>query len=109
MITRSIFSSFLQNITTNDFHGFIKDESRISQSSAILDIKGRIISTITLVKPLIVSSNKKIVPIDNQLFGVVCNSNLKNVLDHFQKYSFKKSVLFRDVSENFSVFNHFVI
>ncbi len=94
-------------MTTNDVNGFAANNTAVAQSSAILDVKGRIIADIRIIKPIKLL-NKNVFPSKESLWLLLARNAVPSIQLHFSRYGFKKKLILKDISDNFDFWSYFV-
>ncbi len=102
-----MLTSFLQNVTTNDVKSFLADPVLFSQNSAVLDPKGRIISELRIMKPVIVEKKAPAISKD-QIWLMVAKAAIAPLQNHFARYAFKKELELNNITSYFDFWSYFV-
>ena len=90
--------SVINGISTSNINTFASDEKRVIQHTLFLNNKGRIISDVFIVKPMVYEDGK-IVQDKKNMWIESYVDHTDDISSHIHKYSFRKDVIINDVSD----------
>ena len=92
--------SVLQSITTTNVKKFTENESVVAQASLLLKPDGRILTDLTIIKPLIYSNGSLVIE-DGYLLLKAPQSAISKLVGHLNKYCFKRKAELGEVDQEF--------